>query len=125
MNGDATKRRSAYAKASVFAEAFASVEASAYAKATAAALCARTVKTADRSADKYDPPSRLRASASAEPTPVTSSCPTLVNILQYVYERVRLVISGFRLRVYASARQVRCLNTPSGHSRIYINPGMA
>ena len=61
-NGDAAERRSAYAKASDFAEA------TAYAKATAAALCARTVKTADKSADKYDPPSRLRASASAEPT---------------------------------------------------------
>ena len=43
-NGDAAERRSAYAKASVFAEAFAS------AKATAAALCARTVKTADKCA---------------------------------------------------------------------------
>ena len=112
-NGDAAERRSAYAKASAYAEA------TAYAKATAAALCARTVKTADKSADKYDPPSRLRASAFAEPTAVTSSCPTLVHILQYLYERVRLVISGFRHRVYVSARQVRCLNTPSGHSRIY------
>ena len=73
-NGDAVERRSAYAKASVFA------------KATAAALCARTDKTADKSADKYDPPSRLRASAFAEPTPVTSSCPTPVHILQYVSE---------------------------------------
>ena len=100
-------------------------EATAYAKATAAAFCARTDKTADKSADKYDPPSRLRASAFAEPTTAPSSCPTLVHILQYVYESVRLVISGFRLRVYASARQVRFLNTPSGHSRIYINPGMA
>ena len=92
-NGDATERRSAYAKAS------ASAEASAYAKAIAAALCARTIKTAD----KYDPPSRLRASAFAEPTAAPSSCPTLVHILQYLYERVRLVISVFRLRVYASA----------------------
>ena len=79
-NGDAVERRSAYAKASVFAEA------SAY------ALCARTVKTADKSADKYDPPSRLRASAFAEPTAATSSCPTLVHILQYVYERVQSVL---------------------------------
>ena len=55
-NGDATEMRSAYAKASVFAET------------SAAALCARTVKSADESADKYDPPSRLRASAFAEPT---------------------------------------------------------
>ena len=118
-NGEAIERRSAYAKASAFAEA------TAYAKATAAALCDRTVKTADKTADKYDPPSRLRASAFAEPTAATSSCPTLVHLLQYVYEGVRLVISGFRLRVYAFARQVRCLNTPSSHSRIYINPGIA
>ena len=69
-NGDAAERRSAYAKASVF------VEASTYAKATTAALCARTDKTADKSADKYDPPSRLRASAFAEPTAATSSCPS-------------------------------------------------
>ena len=61
-NGDAAERRSANAKASVFAEA------SAYAEATAAALCAMAVKTVDKSADKYDPPSRLRASAFAEPT---------------------------------------------------------
>ena len=67
MARGAALRTSTYAKASVCAEA------SAYAKATAAALCARTVKTADKTADKYDPPSRLRASAFAEPTPVTSS----------------------------------------------------
>ena len=67
-------------------------EASAYAKATAAALCARTVKTADKSADQYDPPSRLRASAFAEPTAVTSSCPTLVHILQYVYRSIQSVL---------------------------------
>ena len=58
MARGAALRASTYAKASVIAEA------SAYAKATAAALCARTVK----SADKYDPSSRLRASAFAEPT---------------------------------------------------------
>jgi len=85
-NGDAAERRSAYAKASSFAEATASAE------ATAAALCAMAVKTADKSADKYDPPSRLRASAFAEPTAVTSSCPTPVHILQYVYERVQSVL---------------------------------
>ncbi len=56
-NGDAAERRSAYAKASVFAEA------------TAAARCAMADKSADKSADKYDPPSRLRASSFAEPTP--------------------------------------------------------
>ena len=78
-NGDAVERKSAYAKASVFAEA------SAYAKATAAALCARTVKTADKTADKYDPPSRLRASAFAEPTPVTSSCPPSCTLCTKAY----------------------------------------
>ena len=41
-HGDATERRSAYAKASAYAEA-----------------------TADKSEDKYDPPSLLRASAYA------------------------------------------------------------
>jgi len=41
-NGDATERRSAYAKAS------------AYAEATAAALCAMAVKMADKMADKYE-----------------------------------------------------------------------
>ena len=85
-NGDAVERRSAYAKASDFAEA------TAYAKATGAALCARTVKTADKSADKYDPPSRLRASAFAKPTAAPSSCPALVHILQYVYEGVQSVL---------------------------------
>ena len=67
--------------------------ASAYAKATAAALCARTDKTADKTADKsvdkYDPPSRLRASAFAEPTAVTSSCPppyTYCNMCTKVYK---------------------------------------
>ena len=59
-----------------------------FAEASAAALCARTVK----SADKYDPPSRLRASAFAEPTAATSSCPTLVHILQYVYRSVQSVL---------------------------------
>ena len=98
INGDAVERRSAYAKASD------SAEASAYAKATAAALCAMAVKTADKSADKYDPPSRLRASAFAEPTAATSSCPSLVHI---VYERVRLVISGFH-PAYALQR-VKCV----------------
>ena len=81
-NGDAVERRSANAKASVCAEA------SAYAKATAAALCAMAVKTAAKTAAKYDPPSRLRASAFAEPTPVTSSCPlsyTYCNMCTRVY----------------------------------------